>query len=94
MTPTRDEVFDKVKEYARVSCSPKADHRKVIQSIYEMMRKSRKYISLVQFTSLGYPTCELHGAMLCMNSDKTLWRCPDCNVGIDVSGMISNASIV
>ena len=42
------------------------------------------YKNLVQFDDNGYPTCEEHGAMNCVNKDLTLWRCAECHIGIDI----------
>lgn len=40
------------------------------------------YINLVKFDKNGYPACEKHGVMLCVNESRTLWRCPTCNIGV------------
>ena len=49
-----------------------------------LKRKPNKYMNLVKFDSLGYPSCEEHGAMNCVNPNRTIWRCLQCNIGIDV----------
>jgi hypothetical protein len=28
--------------------------------------------------------CKLHRAMLCVNLDRTIWRCPWCHIGVYV----------
>lgn len=47
------------------------------------------YINLVvlhvQPDGIARPYCEKHGAMLAVNRECTLYRCPECGVGIDVS---------
>lgn len=43
------------------------------------------YTNLVKFDGTGYPSCEKHGAMNCVNKERTLYRCPVCHIGIDVS---------
>lgn len=30
-----------------------------------------------------YPSCSIHGAMLCINIERTLYRCPSCHIGYD-----------
>ena len=45
------------------------------------------YKNLVQFDENGYPKCEEHGAMNCVNKDLTLWRCPECHIGIDIKNI-------
>ena len=42
------------------------------------------YKNLIHFDENGYPTCEEHGAMNCVNKDLTLWRCTECHIGVDV----------
>jgi len=41
------------------------------------------YNNLVKFDARGYPTCEEHGAMNCVNEERSLWRCSACHIGID-----------
>ena len=36
---------------------------------------------LVYWTDNNLVTCHRHGAMLCVNESRTIWRCPACNVG-------------
>ena len=43
------------------------------------------YTNLVKFDENGYPMCEEHGAMNCVNKDRTLWRCLECHIGINVT---------
>jgi hypothetical protein len=33
------------------------------------------------WTNNNLVTCKEHGACLCLNKDRTLWRCPTCNEG-------------
>lgn len=33
------------------------------------------------WTEKNLVTCREHGACLCLNKDRTLWRCPTCNEG-------------
>ena len=40
------------------------------------------YINLIKFDENGYPLCEEHGAMNCVNKERSLWRCTQCHVGI------------
>lgn len=42
----------------------------------------RKYTNLIKFDENGYPLCEEHGAMLCVNEQGSLWRCPTCHIGV------------
>lgn len=32
----------------------------------------------------GYPHCSEHGAMLCVNEERTIWRCSTCHLGADL----------
>jgi hypothetical protein len=57
------------------------------------MRDARKYINLVKFDRKGYPSCEEHGAMNCVNHNRTLWRCLECHIGIDVQRLPQNGAI-
>ena len=41
------------------------------------------YVSLVKFDAHGYPMCEKHGAMNCVNNERSLWRCVTCHIGVD-----------
>jgi len=45
-------------------------------------RITKGYISLVKFDRRGYPSCELHGAMHCVNKERSIWRCPICHIGV------------
>lgn len=47
----------------------------------------RKYTALVKFDENGHIICELHGAMLCVNKDKTLYRCNICHIGMDLNNI-------
>lgn len=40
--------------------------------------KNLVYVDVLSNT----PHCKQHGAMLCMNRECTIWRCPACNVGM------------
>ena len=31
----------------------------------------------------SYPFCREHGALLCVNVERTIWRCTECHKGID-----------
>ncbi len=33
------------------------------------------------WTDNNLVTCHIHGACLCVNSDRTIWRCPACHEG-------------
>jgi len=33
------------------------------------------------WTEENYVTCIEHGACLCVNKERTIWRCPTCNEG-------------
>lgn len=33
------------------------------------------------WTNNNKVTCKEHGACLCLNMDRTIWRCPACNEG-------------
>lgn len=35
----------------------------------------------VYWTEKNLVTCARHGAMLCVNPDRTIWRCPTCHEG-------------
>ena len=37
------------------------------------------------WTSNNLVTCRDHGACLCLNVDRTIWRCPACNEGAYVT---------
>ena len=45
----------------------------------------RQYVNLVKFDENGFPICEQHGAMLCVNKELTLYRCGICHIGIDTT---------
>lgn len=45
------------------------------------------YVNLVKFDENGYPMCEEHGAMFCVNKDRTLLRCGVCHIGIDTANL-------
>ena len=35
----------------------------------------------IYWTDENYVTCREHGACLCVNKERTIWRCPQCNEG-------------
>jgi len=35
----------------------------------------------VCWTEANLVTCRVHGAMLCVNPSRTIWRCPACHEG-------------
>lgn len=39
-------------------------------------------VALLQFDSGGYPWCENHGAMTCINKPRSVWRCSVCGKGV------------
>ena len=39
------------------------------------------------WTSNNFVTCKVHGACLCLNMDRSIWRCPACNEGAYVTWM-------
>ena len=39
----------------------------------------------IVWTSNNKVTCREHGACLCLNMDRSLWRCPTCNEGAYVT---------
>jgi hypothetical protein len=36
---------------------------------------------LIYWTEQNKVTCKEHGACLCLNKEKSIWRCPTCNEG-------------
>lgn len=63
---------------------------KVIESKVAKMRNPPKStrekidnnVALLQFDSGGYPWCENHGAMNCVNKPRSVWRCSVCGKGV------------
>jgi hypothetical protein len=47
------------------------------------VKRQHGYVNRVMFDRNGYPSCEEHGAMNCVNKETTLWRCLACGIGID-----------
>jgi hypothetical protein len=47
------------------------------------MTENKKYVNLVKIVD-NTVSCEEHGAMLCVNREKTLYRCPACGVGLSI----------
>jgi hypothetical protein len=45
-------------------------------------KRGRGYVNLIMFDLNGYPSCEKHGAMNCVNKERSLWRCLTCGVGV------------
>ncbi|KXB08785.1 hypothetical protein AKJ59_00485 [candidate division MSBL1 archaeon SCGC-AAA385M02] len=46
------------------------------------------YIPLVKFNEkTGRPICEKHGSMLQVNKNGTLYRCPECHIGVDTKNI-------
>lgn len=45
-------------------------------------KRKEGYKNIVQFDENGYPSCEKHGAMTCVNKQRLLWRCVTCGVGV------------
>ena len=45
-------------------------------------KKREKSQNIVQFDKRGYPSCEEHGAMNCVEKGRRLWRCIVCGVGV------------
>jgi len=45
-------------------------------------KRKESYKNIIQFGRKGYPSCEEHGAMNCVNKDRSLWRCIMCGVGV------------
>lgn len=70
---------------------------KTISKLQKKLNKLRKkgvteedkYRNLVKVNEKGYVVCEEHGAILQVNKDGTLYRCPECNIGIDVENIFS-----
>lgn len=50
------------------------------------MSEERQYTNLIVFDKNGYPACEKHGALNCVNKERTLWRCSICHVGVSFAG--------
>lgn len=48
----------------------------------------------IYWTEENKVTCREHGACLCLNKDKTLWRCPTCNEGAYVTWIKKTSSLV
>lgn len=48
----------------------------------------KKYKNLVKFDEQGYPSCEEHGAMTCVNKERSLWRCSACHIGVSFEHML------
>ena len=42
----------------------------------------REYTNLIKLNIYGKPECERHGAMNCVNKERTIYRCMMCHVGI------------
>jgi len=45
-------------------------------------KRKEAYKNIIQFDASGYPSCEEHGAMVCVNKERNLWRCIQCGVGV------------
>ena len=45
-------------------------------------KRRTQYANLIKFDASGYPSCEKHGAMNCVNKERSLWRCSACGVGV------------
>lgn len=52
-------------------------------------RIHEEYKNIVQFDANGYPSCEKHGAMNCVNKDRKLWRCITCGIGVSFTSVES-----
>lgn len=53
-----------------------------------------EYINLVKFDTGNNLVCEEHGAMLCVNKDRSIWRCPVCNIGISLGSVESGEALM
>lgn len=51
-------------------------------------KPGREYKNLVMFDASGYPSCEEHGAMACVNKERSLWRCIQCGVGVSFGDVL------
>jgi len=47
------------------------------------VKNGRKSVSggKIYWTDANLVTCHKHGACLCVNEDRTIWRCPACHEG-------------
>lgn len=45
-------------------------------------KRKEGYKNIIRFDARGYPSCEKHGAMTCVNKERSLWRCIQCGVGV------------
>jgi hypothetical protein len=41
------------------------------------------------WTDNNLVTCKEHGACLCLNKDRSIWRCPTCNEGAYVTWQLT-----
>jgi len=51
-------------------------------------KRGTQYVNLIRFDANGYPECEEHGAMNCVNKERSLWRCMACGVGVDFGDVL------
>lgn len=52
-------------------------------------KRGANYVNLVKFDANGYPSCEEHGAMNCVNKPRSLWRCIMCGIGVSFESVES-----
>lgn len=45
--------------------------------------------SYLIFDKHGVPTCSEHGAMLCMDKPRGMWRCPTCHLGASTHALLN-----
>lgn len=50
-------------------------------------KRKEGYKNIVQFDVNGYPACEEHGAMNCVNKSRQLWRCIMCGIGVSFASI-------
>jgi len=50
-------------------------------------KREEGYKNLVKFDANGYPHCEEHGAMNCVNKETSIWRCTVCGVGFSLGSV-------
>ena len=57
-----------------IACMPNLNP-KVTDGLYSVSEGK------IYWTDENYVTCREHGACLCVNKDRSIWRCPACHEG-------------
>ena len=69
-----DEKAKRPKKILDIACMPNLSP-KVTDGLHSVSKGK------IYWTDENYVTCREHGACLCVNKDRTIWRCPTCHEG-------------